>query len=131
MLSIPALTAACKKRIDGNNTLTSRIAERKQAIGARHDRQWQKWQEQVKEQWNERPMTEARLAHAAWQVIKDEDWVLTANTLKEWVHKVWDFDKPYRHLGRELGTGTQIAFFSASSVRLASTCAIRVALKTG
>ena len=22
--------------------------------------------------------------------------------------KVWDFDKPYRHLGRELGTGTQI-----------------------
>ena len=53
-------------------------------------------------------MTEARLAHEAWQVIKDEDWVLTANTLKEWVHKVWDFDKPYRHLGRELGTGTQI-----------------------
>ena len=34
--------------------------------------------------------------------------MLTANTLKEWVHKVWDFDKPYRHVGRELGTGTQI-----------------------
>jgi acetolactate synthase-1/2/3 large subunit len=40
-----------------------------------------------------------------WQVIKGEDWVLTANTLKEWVHKIWDFDKPYRHVGRELGTG--------------------------
>ena len=53
-------------------------------------------------------MTEARLAHEVWQVIKDEDWVLTANTLKEWVHKIWDFDKPYRHVGRELGTGTQI-----------------------
>ena len=53
-------------------------------------------------------MTESRLAHEVWQVIKDEDWVLTANTLKEWVHKVWDFDKPYRHVGRELGTGTQI-----------------------
>ena len=53
-------------------------------------------------------MTEARLAHEVWQVIKNEDWVLTANTLKEWVHKLWDFDKPYRHVGRELGTGTQI-----------------------
>src|ERR671936_2637118 len=53
-------------------------------------------------------MTEARLAHEVWQIIKDQDWVLTANTLKEWVHKVWNFDKPYRHAGRELGTGTQI-----------------------
>ena len=33
---------------------------------------------------------------------------ITANTLKEWVHKLWDFNKPYRHVGRELGTGTQI-----------------------
>jgi acetolactate synthase I/II/III large subunit len=107
-LSLPMLTAACKKRIDGNKSLTSKIAERKKAIGDRHARQWQKWQDQVKQEWNERPMTEARLAHEVWQVIQNEDWVLTANTLKEWVHKIWDFDKPYRHVGRELGTGTQI-----------------------
>ena len=107
-LTIPALTAACRKRIDGNKSLASRIEERKKAIGERHARQWQKWQDEVKQQWNERPMTEARLAHEVWEVIKNEDWVLTANTLKEWVHKVWDFDKPYRHVGRELGTGTQI-----------------------
>ncbi len=107
-LTVPALIAACRKRVDGNKTLASRIEERKKAIGERHAHQWQKWQDQVKEQWNERPMTESRLAHEVWQVIKDEDWVLTANTLKEWVHKVWDFDKPYRHAGRELGTGTQI-----------------------
>jgi acetolactate synthase-1/2/3 large subunit len=34
--------------------------------------------------------------------------VLTAGTLKTWALKTWDFDKPYRHLGRELGTATQI-----------------------
>ena len=107
-LAIPALTAACRKRIDGNKAVMATIEERKKAIGERHARQWQKWQDQVKQEWNERPMTEARLAHEVWQVIKAEDWVLTANTLKEWVHKVWDFDKPYRHVGRELGTGTQI-----------------------
>jgi acetolactate synthase-1/2/3 large subunit len=43
-----------------------------------------------------------------WEVIKDEDWVLTANNLKHEVRKIWDFDKPYRHPGVELGTSTQI-----------------------
>ena len=34
--------------------------------------------------------------------------MLTACTLQDWVLKLWDFDKPYRHAGRALGTGTQI-----------------------
>ena len=38
----------------------------------------------------------------------DEDWVLTACNLQDWVYKLWDFDKPYRHPGQALGTGTQI-----------------------
>ena len=41
-------------------------------------------------------------------MIKNEDWVLTANNLKQQVRKLWDFDKPYRHPGVELGTSTQI-----------------------
>ena len=53
-------------------------------------------------------MTVPRLALEIWDVIKDEDWVLAANTLKTWVRKLWDFDKPYRHPGQDLGTGTQI-----------------------
>jgi len=42
-----------------------------------------------------------------WDAIKDEDWVLTAGTLEQWTRKLWDFDKPYRHPGRSLGTATQ------------------------
>ena len=53
-------------------------------------------------------MTTARLALEIWDVIKDEDWVLTANTMKHQVRKLWDFEKPYRHPGIELGTSTQI-----------------------
>ena len=37
-----------------------------------------------------------------------EDWVLSANNLKQQVRKLWDFDKPHRHPGVELGTSTQI-----------------------
>ena len=43
-----------------------------------------------------------------WEVIKNEDWVLTAGTLEDWTLKLWDFDKPYRHPGKSLGTATQI-----------------------
>ena len=34
--------------------------------------------------------------------------MLTAGTLDEWARIVWDFDKPYRHPGKSLGTATQI-----------------------
>ena len=58
--------------------------------------------------WDASPLTFPRLALEIWEVIKDEDWVLTANDLKHEVRKHWDFDKPYRHPGVELGTSTQI-----------------------
>ena len=60
------------------------------------------------EDWNS--LAHVRIVHALESEfdVRFPDWVLTANTLKEWVHKLWDFDKPYRHAGRELGTGTQI-----------------------
>jgi acetolactate synthase-1/2/3 large subunit len=106
--AIPALTEATAARIQGDTKLAARIDERKQAIGEKHAAQWKKWQDEVKEQWDRRPMHESRMAHEVWQVIKDEDWVLTAGTLKNWALKVWDFDAPYRHPGRELGTATQI-----------------------
>ena len=63
---------------------------------------------QSREDWDASPITLPRLAHEVWDVIKDEDWVLTASTLQDWTLKLWDFDKPYRHAGRALGTGTQI-----------------------
>jgi acetolactate synthase-1/2/3 large subunit len=105
--AIPALSAACKTRIDGDTKLITKIKDRAQAVGEKHTAQWDKWQEQVKDTWDQMPMHEARMAHEVYDAIKGEDWVLTAGTLKDWVRKVWNFDKPYQHPGRDLGTGTQ------------------------
>ena len=107
-LGIPALTRICAERIAGDARLKNRIAERKVAIGKRHDETWAKWQEEARRDWDSAPMTTPRLAMEIWEVIKNEDWVLTANDLKKGVRKLWDFDKPYRHPGCELGTSTQI-----------------------
>ncbi len=106
--AIPMLTDAVRKRVDGDARLAARVEERKKVIADKHDKQWAVWQEQVKDQWDMMPMTESRMASEVWEAIKNEDWVLTAGTLKDWTNKVWDFDAPYRHPGRELGTGTQI-----------------------
>lgn len=107
-LGIPALTEVLEKRIAGNSALQAKIAARKATIGKRHAETWDKWQQDAKKDWDAAPMTTPRLAHEVWEVIKNEDWVLTANTLKHQVRKMWDFDKPYRHPGIELGTATQI-----------------------
>ena len=64
--------------------------------------------EDSRRNWDAVPMTAARLAHEVWEMIRREDWVLTAGTLNGWARRLWDFDRPYRHPGRSLGTATQI-----------------------
>jgi acetolactate synthase I/II/III large subunit len=107
-LGIPELTRICRERIEQEPALKKRVADRKVRVGKRHDQVWAQWQEEAKKNWDASPITFARLAMEIWEVIKDEDWVLTANELKHQVRKLWDFDRPYRHPGVELGTATQI-----------------------
>jgi acetolactate synthase-1/2/3 large subunit len=107
-LGVPALTRLCRERIDGNPRLKARIAERKRTIGQRHDEVWAAWQTEARENWEASPIALGRLALEIWDAIKDEDWVLTANNLKHLVRKLWDFERPYRTPGVELGTATQI-----------------------
>jgi acetolactate synthase-1/2/3 large subunit len=107
-IGIPELTRICKQRIARDAGLQKKIADRKVATAKRHDEVWAKWQQDAKKDWDASPITFARLALEVWDVIKDEDWVLAANELKHQVRKLWDFDRPYRHPGVELGTSTQI-----------------------
>jgi acetolactate synthase-1/2/3 large subunit len=108
LTAIPELTKLCRERIARDGGLAGRIAGRSADIGARHDALFAKWAEQSRRNWDASPIALPRLAHELWDVIKTEDWVLTACTLQDWVIKLWDFDRPYRHAGRALGTGTQI-----------------------
>ncbi len=91
------------RRLRGDET-RSRVAE----IGATHRAARARWQQEARQDWNAVPMTTARLASEIWAVIREEDWVLTANTLEDWALKLWDFDRPGRHPGKSLGTATQI-----------------------
>jgi thiamine pyrophosphate-dependent acetolactate synthase large subunit-like protein len=106
--ALPQLTQLCRERIARTPGLADRIAARAADIAERHDALFAAWAAQSQEDWDASPIALPRLAHELWNVIRDEDWVLTASTLQDWTLKLWDFDKPHRHAGRALGTGTQI-----------------------
>jgi len=107
-IAIPELTRLCRARIAKSPKLAKTIAKRASTLGARHDALFASWARQAKKEWDGLPITVPRLASEIWDAIKAEDWVLTACTLQDCVRKLWTFDKPYRHAGGPLGTGTQI-----------------------
>jgi acetolactate synthase-1/2/3 large subunit len=100
-LAIPALTALLKPKISKNENRLKALADLRTAAHA-------DWEKEAKQDWDASPITLPRLATEVWNAIKSEDWVLTANTLEDWTRKIWDFDRPYRHPGKSLGTATQI-----------------------
>jgi acetolactate synthase I/II/III large subunit len=97
-IAIPALT----------NLLKGRVPKRDAWFADLRSRAHKHWQEEAKQDWDASPITLPRLATEVWNAIKSEDWVLSAGTLDDWARQIWDFDKPYRHAGKSLGTATQI-----------------------
>ena len=106
-IAIPEITRLLDARIANDPPLRDRIKARKTDTAARSRALRERWAEEAKVDWDASPITLPRLASEVWSAIKDEDWVLTAGTLEHWTRKLWDFDEPYRHPGRSLGTATQ------------------------
>ncbi|MFI5266447.1 MAG: thiamine pyrophosphate-binding protein [Chloroflexota bacterium] len=102
-VTIPMLADAVAGKVNRERT-----AARAEEIGKMHRDHRGRWREEARKDWDATPMTTGRLATEIWEAIRGEDWVLTANTLEEWSLKLWDFDQPYRHPGKALGTSTQI-----------------------
>jgi acetolactate synthase-1/2/3 large subunit len=97
-IAIPALTKLLKPRASKKDAWFVDLRRKAHA----------QWEAEAKQDWDASPITLPRLATEVWNAIKKEDWVLTAGTLDDWARQLWDFDKPYRHPGKSLGTATQI-----------------------
>ena len=106
-LAIPMLTRHLEASVAQDPGVRARVEARKTEVAARTRALREKWARDAKVDWEASPITLPRLASEVWEAIKDEDWVLTAGTLENWTRKLWDFDRPYRHPGRSLGTATQ------------------------
>jgi benzoylformate decarboxylase/acetolactate synthase-1/2/3 large subunit len=108
-VALPQLLELCRRLIAGEPL--ARAAERearKADLAERHDATWRGWAEKAAQVADSSPVSTARLAAEVWDVVKSHDWVLTAGTAAEWALRTWDFDRPHRHPGKQLGTATQI-----------------------
>ena len=106
-LAIPALTELLEARVADDAKLQARVKARAAETAGKGKARRETWGREAKADWDASPITLPRLASEVWEAIRNEDWVLTAGTLEGWTRKLWDFDKPYRHPGRSLGTATQ------------------------
>jgi acetolactate synthase I/II/III large subunit len=56
--------------------------------------------------WDASPITTARMCAEVYAQIKDEDWSLVGNSIRNlWPHRLWDFKKPYQWNGGSGGAG--------------------------
>lgn len=107
LLAVPALTVLLKKLAKKDESFAARVPRRSARIARKHQALRAGWAKDALVDRDDSPITLPRLASEVWDQIKDEDWVLTAGTLQDWTRKLWNFDKPYRHAGKSLGTATQ------------------------
>lgn len=107
-VTLPLLTERVCARLSSDTAAQARAQQRARQIADVHNAARARWEKDSRDGWEASPITTARLASEIWDVIRNEDWVLTANTLEGWALKLWDFDRPERHPGKSLGTSTQI-----------------------
>lgn len=108
-IALPLLVEMCRELMAPESSARKQRREAwKTDIEARHHRVQVEWDDQAKQGHDTSPVSPARLAAEVWEVVKEHDWVLTAGTAGEWAKRIWNFDAPYRHPGRQLGTATQI-----------------------
>lgn len=108
-VALPTLLEECRAILAGEPA--QRGLEREQwraELTTMHRLTWDGWRRQAEQRADSSPVATSRLAAEAWEVVRHHDWVLTAGTAAEWALRTWDFDRPYRHPGRQLGTATQI-----------------------
>ncbi len=102
--SLPALTEAVLKLVDPSRKAAY------EARGKRYAAARLAITEQAKSDatvgWDSSPITTGRLCAEVYAQIKDEDWSLVGNTIRNtWPHKLWNFDKSYRWNGGSGGAG--------------------------
>jgi acetolactate synthase-1/2/3 large subunit len=108
-VALPLLLELCEELVADEPAARAQSRDGWRArLTALHEEVWSGWQRQAAAAAQETPVATAHLASAVWDVVKDHDWVLTAGTASEWATRIWDFDRPYRTPGRQLGTATQI-----------------------
>jgi acetolactate synthase-1/2/3 large subunit len=102
--SLPTLTEMIKKLTDPGKKAAFEARGKK--LAAARLAMVEQTKEEATVGWDASPITTGRMCAELYAQIKDEDWSLVGNTIRNsWPHKLWDFKKPYQWNGGSGGAG--------------------------
>jgi acetolactate synthase-1/2/3 large subunit len=102
--SIPALTEAVKRLTDDGRKAA--FADRGQKLAKAHLAMVEQSKTDATIGWDSSPITTARMCAEVYDAIKNEDWSVVGTAIRlNWMHRLWDFNKPYQWNGGSGGAG--------------------------
>jgi acetolactate synthase-1/2/3 large subunit len=102
--SLPALTEAVKRLTDDGRKAA--FAERGQRLAKTHLAMVEQSKTDATIGWDSSPITTARMCAEVYDAIKGEDWSVVGTAIRlSWMHRLWDFTKPYQWNGGSGGAG--------------------------
>ncbi len=102
--SLPALTEAVKRLVDGGRK--SAYEARGKKLAAAQRASLEQARAAATAGWDASPISVARLSMEVYNQVKDEDWSLVGtSTGNNWPRRLWDFQKPYSWNGGSGGGG--------------------------
>ena len=104
--TLPSLVEAVKRRMTADKKRA--FSARGVTIASQHEGIWTKARADASYAWDASPVSVPRLCSELWAQIRHEDWCLASQPnifVSNWPLRLWDFDKPYRHIGGSGGAG--------------------------
>jgi len=97
--TLPTLIEACRKLITPDRKHA--MAERGKMLAERHEANRERDFADAAAGWDASPVSTARMAAELWDHLRHEDWSLVSSTgfVSNWPARLWDFEKPYHHIG--------------------------------
>jgi acetolactate synthase-1/2/3 large subunit len=102
--SLPALIEAVKRQADDGRKAA--FAARGKKLADAHAQSVERAKADATLGWDASPITTARMCAEVYAQIKDDDWSLVGNTIRNtWPHRLWDFKGPHQWNGVSGGSG--------------------------
>jgi acetolactate synthase-1/2/3 large subunit len=102
---VPELLAYCSEHLKSRAGAAQKVQLRAQKWQGRSEQLFAKWRAKAEAQRAEDPIALSSLAAVIWDVIKDENWLLTNGTANGWVKRLWDIARPDQYMGKYSGGG--------------------------
>ncbi len=115
--TLPSLIEACKRLITSDRKRT--LEDRGKKLATARQESADRVRTEASYAWDASPISTARMAAEIWGQIKDKDWVMVSNS-GGWPMRLWNFDKPYQHIGGSGGAGVGYGAPSALGAALAN-----------